>query len=149
MSRFSVVLGSSVAVGLVVGLAGCGQVQPVEGASGFGRSQTGETRVFQAYRQTRSSRVVTVELPKGTRHARLHLSCAGTGRGFLRVGVLGGEGSVPCGKEVASSAVIGLSDREDRPEASEVRVRVAVPRGSRWSVAVDVGPGAVDPTLPD
>lgn len=141
-------VGSSVVAGLVAGLAGCGQAQPAAGPSGFGRSQAGETRVFQAYRQSRATRVVTVRLPAGTRHARLHVSCVG-GTGLLRVGVLGGEGAVPCGDEEAASAVIGLSDRTARAAATTARVRVEGPRGSRWSVAVDVGPGEVDPALPD
>src|SRR4051794_16019654 len=117
---------------------------PHEATRSF-RLSPGDERVFEAYGQTATTAHHQITLEPGTRHVRVRIDCVNA-RGEVTVDVLAGNAVMPCSARTRRPAgVVGLEWRTGFDGSRLAAVRVHAPRGAEWSVAVDAGPGAIDP----
>ena len=118
-------------------LAGCGGTAAPTGTF----EQAGDDERLVELLDQRRAAAEDVTLPRGTQHLRVRVDCIGTS-GEIRVEVEElGSGSVPCGEVSSPDGFIGLSRLDPLPEDTPAQVRITAPSGSRWSAAVDAGPG--------
>jgi hypothetical protein len=115
-------------------LAGCSELMPAQTFD----QRDGTTRVVTLIDQ-KGDAVRTVTLKTPTRDFYLRMDCIGDDDGEIVVAISGvGEGAVPCSSDAsAESGFIGLTNVEGDP-ISTFDVKVSVPKGARWSAAVDV-----------
>jgi hypothetical protein len=120
----------------MITLAGCSDASPT---STFDLRQ-GTTRAVELIDQ-RGDAVQRVELKTPTDDLYLRMDCIGDEDGEIVIAIGDvGEGSVPCTSESGrSSGFIGMSDFGSGP-LTDFDVTVTVPKGARWSAAVDVKP---------
>lgn len=125
----------------MVALAGCSGATPVKTFE----MEKGTTRVLELIDQ-RGEASQRVDLKKPVRSWYLSMDCIGEGgdrKGEIVVVVSGvGEGAVPCTSDSSGSGGLIRLDIPEREMQSdiEIEVDIRVPKGARWSAAVDVRP---------
>ncbi|MBD8608514.1 hypothetical protein IFT73_16790 [Aeromicrobium sp. CFBP 8757] len=117
-------------------LAGCSELTPTQTFD----QRKGTTRVAELIDQ-RGDAVRPVTLKTPTSDFYLHMDCIGDDDAEIVVAISGvGEGAVPCSSDSGGGpGLIGLNKVEGDP-ISTFDVKVSVPKGARWSAAVDVEP---------